>query len=540
MQIVESLNSVADFTIGLVSPRRAAVRRHWRKLDSNPEYREFHIALAHARGYRAAKKDSSQTPWPDAANRSADAELLHDLPELRARSRALNRNDPIGSGLTGTFVRKIVGPGMRPQARTGDGEINTRLESIWSERADHLAPAEGLLAGELQTLIMSCVLGDGEMLIKESGRGPQDPIEFELIEGDRIGTPISPPTLPKGHELRDGIERDADGVVVAYYVCRGHPNDYGTPAAFAKSTKWVRVPADICQHLKLVSRSGQSRGQPLFHAILQDVLDLDLLIVASLKRVQLAACLAAFIKSDQPIEELVDATADKYGYRLDQQIVPGMIFKLHPNEDISTIIPNFPTPELEPFVIMLARRIGAALGVSWQIVLKDFSRSTYSSARTDQLESQPVFTLLQNWFGRKCMNWMWRGVMVDARLLGDPRMAGVTDAMIALVQWIGPAMRWIDPLKEVIAIEKAYRLGLTTIQIEAARLGYDWEAIAEQQKIEKDRRKQLGLLEEVDDSDKDKSVRSFLLALAEQQSQDARQNGQGAKDRLLSTEVTNG
>ena len=455
------IQRLADWAVGIFSPERAALRQHFRRMEHDPEYGVVVHALMRARGYRAAKSSDKTTPWLG-GTRSADAEILTDLPSLRNRSREVNRDDPIGSGLTGTLVRNIIGTGLRPHARTMSTEKNQRLEAVWSERRDKLYSADGLLHVEAQKLVAYKFLEDGEVFIKQSKDPgwPGESIWFEIIEADRVSTPLNKTPRDADGEICDGIEKDRWGRVVAYHIRKRHPGDT-FQISQAGADQFLRVPVEQCRHLKRTERPGQSRGVPIFHAILQDLRDLDLLLLASLKRVQIAACLAVFIKSEKALRNMMDVTAEKYGYRLDQTIEPGMMFKLHPNEEVQTLLPNFPTPEFEPFIIMIARRIGAALGVSWQVVLKDFAQSTYSSARTDLLESRQMYVEYQGWFGAKLLDWEWRTVMEDARLRGDRRLAGIDDVEIQSVQWFSPGWRWIDPLKEA----QANAVGLRTAQV---------------------------------------------------------------------------
>lgn len=461
MSVGGRITGAVEWAVGLFSPRSAALRAHFRRMASDPQYGALVLGLLRARGYRAAQPSDGKTPWLG-GSQSADAEILNDLPALRCRSREINRDDPIGAGLTSSFVRNVIGTGLRPQARMDDAGKNKKLEAVWTERTKSLYPADDLLHAEAQSLLLTKVLEDGDVLVKQGKRPyrPQEPVWFEVIEAERLATPLNAkPRDPEG-EIRDGVEKDRYGRVVAYHIRKRHPGDtFQTPQA--NLDEFIRASRDICRHLKITRRPGQTRGVPLFHAILQDLRDLDLLLLASLKRVQIAACLSVFLKSDQDTENMLDVTAEKYGYKLDQALEPGMIFKLHPGEEPFTLLPNFPTPELEPFIVMIARRIGAALGVSWQVVLKDFAKSTYSSARTDLLESRQVYVWLMGWFVSKQLDWEWRAVMEDARLRGDRRLDGVTDADIERVQWFGDGWRWIDPLKEA----QANAVGLKTFQI---------------------------------------------------------------------------
>jgi capsid protein len=236
----------------------------------------------------------------------------------------------------------------------------------------------------------------------------------------------------------------------------------------------------------------------LFHAILRDLRDLDLLILACLKRMQIAACLAAFIRSDTAWDKMMSTTATTYGYQMDAAIEPGMMWKLYPGESIETLIPNFPMPELQPFIIMLARRIGVALGVDWQTVLRDYGDASYSSARTGVLATRQTFIVLQSWFAKKFLTWQWTKVMEDGRLLGLLKYTtAITDADIASVIWIAPGWPWVDPMKDAGAKEKQLAIGLTTLRDEAAALGKDWQDLTDQRLreeiYERDQRIALGL-----------------------------------------------
>jgi len=493
--LTQRIETATDWLVGLVSPYRRHLRSHFRKMEADQTYRDFVLTLMRVRGYRAARSKDSQTPFTGGV-RSADAEILRDLPNLINRSRELNRDDPVASGLTQSFVDNVVGTGMRLQARTGVPETNKRLESVIEESADRLFRAESIGWGAGQRLILRKMLEDGGVFVKRAKRDPTDPLWFEIVEKDRVCTPPAQNSRdPKG-QIRDGVEFDSAGVRTAYWVRKHHPGDTFTGVA-ASSTDYMRVDATDIFHVRMPTRPGQTHGVPWFHAILQDLRDLDLLLVASLKRVQIAACLSVFIESQKSIPNLLDVTAKKYGYKLDQKIEPGMIFKLFPDEKASMLLPNFPTPELVPFVVMLARRIGAALGISWQIVLKDFSDSTYSSARTDLLEARIRYRVLQHLPLRQTVVWIYASTLEDARLRGDMRMRGVADAQIRMVHAIANGWHWVDPLKEVQAIQISLLLGITTLRDVCASQGLDWEEVMvqrlQEEKREQELRKQFGL-----------------------------------------------
>lgn len=500
-RVSSRLERAADFVVGLLSPRSAMLRRHFRNYDRDPDYKGLVNAVLHARGYRAAKESGSQTPWTG-GTRSADAEILHDLPSLRNRSRELNQDDPLGSGLTQTFVNNAIGTGLWPQAapRTATGEIDAvkkdAIEKVWWRLCDRLYRAERLTNVAAQRLRFRKVLEDGEVYRRSVKLEAKEPVWFEIVEADRVQSPEKS-KLAKGHQVRDGIERDANGIPVAVWVAKSHPGD--TLSAAVHRAEMIRVEFPGIAQIAVKERPGQSRGVPFFHAILQDLRDLDLLILASLKRVQIAACLSVFLTSEKSVPDLFEVTAERYGYKLDQALEPGMILKLYPGEQITTLVPNFPTPELAPFVVMLCRRVGAALGVSWQVVLRDFSESTYSSARTDKLDAYQTWDILQWLFIEMDSIPEWREVMTDAVLRGEPELvaAKVTIDDVQEVEWIPNGRPWIDPLKEAQANEVALRMGVVSRTEICAKLGKEYRTVREQalqeESWERKRRKELGL-----------------------------------------------
>lgn len=477
----------ADFALSLVAPTRAAVRRHWKKLGRDSDYREAYELALRMRGYKAAASGKNSTPFLGASSKSADAEILNDLPTLRNRSRLLNRDDAVASGITQTFTRGVVGTGLRPQARTGDDAKDDALEAVWRTRCDRLALGDGGLShGQAQKLRYGKRHEDGEILLRPAVSYPGEPVWIENIEAERLCTPRdASPLDPKGR-IVDGVEKDRWGRVVAYWILNEHPGETGAATKFgaAASTKspfsansFTRVEESSVRHDRnRITRPGQTRGVPTCHAILQDLRDLDLLITASLKRTQIAACLAVFLTSDASAADLIELTAEEYGYQLDQKIEPGMIFRLNPGEKAEFLNPSSGLVDITAFAFFFARRIGSAVGLSPQAVLKNWDGISYSAARTIKIDDRLTFWGERADFANT-LTWEWRIVHEDELMRGNPLLlqAGVTLEDLYLVEWIGDEEKWVDPQAEAAATEIMLRLGITTYQIECARAGRDWK-----------------------------------------------------------------
>lgn len=490
--------------------RERAIASHFERMENDSHYRELVFAVMRASGYKAAAANKHDVPFRGVSG-SADAEILGGLATMRNRSRELNQDDPLASGASLTFVNNVIGRGILPQAITESDNKNRKLEAAWSLYDDNLAPAERLNGMDRQRLIYYKHIEDGEAFIKFSKNSPRARLFEEIVEAERVSTPMD---RVNDSRITEGIERDGLGVPVAYWVRKYHPGD--SVYTMANASDFERIPAIDIIHFKMTRRPGQTRGVPMFHAVMQDLRDIDYLIYVAQKRMQMAAVFATFIKSTEALPNMLDMTAKTYGYELDHTLNPGMIFKLMPNESIETLVPNFPSPELVPFIVMLASRAGAALGVPWQVILKDFSKSNYSSARTDLLEARQIYTYFQQKFIRDVAMVEWRRVQEDARLMGDH---AIRDSDIASVRWIAPGWKWVDPVKEAAGAEIELRIGTTCLRDLCAMKGLDWDETLRQRVREKKLLKELheeaGLVQEPDagESEIKEEMKSLLAAL---------------------------
>ena len=458
-----------------LAPKKARRDEHLWRAHNDPEYREATLRLMQSRGYRHATTDA---PWKTGSFAlSADSHANElNLVRLRERSRELGRDDPIASGIFNSLVTNVVGTGI--SIRTDD----TEADELWAELKDSLAPAENVTWGGFQGLLLRRLLEDGEVFVRRVA-SDADPVWFEIIESDRVQTPADAQPADEEGEIREGIERDGKGRIVAYHIAKRHPHEALTNVKRGpKFTNLVvprskegyeRVTVQDCKHLALKSRAGQSRGLPLLHAVLQDIRDLDLLLLASLKRAQVAACLAVFLESPADVGEMFEVTADSFGFKLDEDLEPGMLFKLMPGEEVSTVSPNFALADLDKFVWTLARRIGTSVGLSAQTVMGDHSQGTYSSARVDLVEEGQTYQMLRNLLA-VALRWMHKVSMEDAVLRGE------LDAVPTKRRVLNPKKDWIDPKSQMEANQIALALKLTSRKRIAEEKGENWDEILDE------------------------------------------------------------
>jgi len=466
--------------------------------------------------YRGAKKNRLRGDWK-ALNGSADADLLGDLPTLRQRSRDLNRNDAHASAITGTVVANVVGTGIRPQSRpdadalaiqSAEVETFSRLaERAWRRWCPTADSQNRMDFYEIQALVKRQILENGEVFVlplmirDEPGR--RYSLALEVIEADRVSTPIGMASNPN---IRDGIELGARGEPIAYHIRKRHPGDVILgQAGRGDRNDWVRYPAvnkagrKNVLHLYAVKRPGQTRGEPFFAPVLSAFKDLGDFMEAEIVAARVAACFVAFVTKSDPNAAFEGTATDTSGNRI-ESLEPGMVQYLGTGESVNFGDPKRPSGTFEPFVLAVLRSIGASLGLPLELVLKDFSRTNYSTVRAALLEARRVFRADQTWLASRLCQPCWEWVLEEAWLREDlpaVDLFGEQREDWMRVSWIAPGWGWVDPVKEVESSKLAIEARLSTLADECGAQGRDWEDVLTQQKREQDRRNALGLSEPV-------------------------------------------
>ena len=181
----------------------------------------------------ASKSRRSMAGWLTRP-KSADADTILELPELRTRSRDLERNAPIATGALSTVRTKVVGTGLALQSRVnrdvlglGEEEASvwqrrTELEwALWAESQDCDLTRQQNFYG-LQDLAFRSTLVSGNVLVLTPHKRRSGPygLKLQLVEADRL---VNKDNARDTDKLAGGVEMDSDGAPVAYHVLKQHP-----------------------------------------------------------------------------------------------------------------------------------------------------------------------------------------------------------------------------------------------------------------------------------------------------------------------------
>lgn len=434
--------------------------------------------------------------------------LKYELATLRERSQELNRNDPVAAAATDTLVVNVIGQGLQPQSRLrfdrlGISEdqaqdLRRQAESLfdaWQPQAD---ASNRLNFSGVQALAFRKVVEDGEIITNLPHlQDPRRPITraLELVEAERLDTPFGKKGVFQGIEV--GQERREP---VKYWIRKADTaiNDYELPRY-----EWVGIPArdnqgrPLILHTYIMKRPGQLRGIPFFAPALAYFKSLSDYLSAEVVAAKIAACLAIFITNNDPAgSALAAVSAQESGTNRGlEYIEPGMVTRLAPNEGINVVEQNRGGDTFSTFLESVLRIIGVSIGLPYELLLKNFSKTNYSSARAAMLEARRFFTFLRSWFGQSYCQPIYELVLEEAYLRGmfpAPNFYA-NRAEYCRAQWIGGGWGWVDPVKEVSASIQAIQAGLSTHAKECAGQGEDFEEVFDQLARERDYAGALGL-----------------------------------------------
>ena len=411
-------------------------------------------------------------------------------------ARDMVRNTPFATRAQAVITGNAVGDGIIPKVSVTYPKLRKTALKLISARGlkrieEHFDTTRIDRAGllnlyGLQRLAMNTVVDAGECLIRihDDTLIPSAlPLQLEVMEPDyldqsKVGWPSG------GGDIRNGIEYDAAGRRVAYWLFPAHPgSDW---PANRGATVSQRIPAEEILHLFRVDRPGQQRGVTWFAPVMMRLQDLADHEDAQLMRQKIAACFAAF---------RVLGEGDRNEVPTD--IMPGMIYDLGDGEDVKFAVP--PGVEgYDEFTRSVLRSVAAGMGITYEALTGDLAQVNFSSARMGRLEMDANVSAWQWLMLMPQMMQPLSRVFVDAWQSVDAEefaAAGLPDDIWQHIglSWVPPRKIIVDPAREFAALREAVRSGFASRQQVVRMLGIDPERLLEEQAQDKEEADRLGL-----------------------------------------------
>jgi lambda family phage portal protein len=450
---------------------------------------------------------------------SPDADLLPDLPALVARSRDIERNNGVASGAIRTITDNVVGTGFRLVPRPNYIALgkdkawadswSQNTSSQWWSWAETTAchAADTMTFDQITTQVLGAQLLNGAGLVLPMwipDRGDGYATKLQTIEIDRLSNPnLQMDTAV----LRGGIELDIYGAPIAYNIRTVHPGDYYLGMASVNMWQWERIPRRTpfgrarVLHIFDPFRSAQSTGKPLFSSVLPEFKNVDRYTMAELQAAVLNAMIAAVIQTPMDQESIVGLfqnDADAYLAKRQEcavRLEAGAMLPLFPGDTMQPFIPGRPASAFGMFVENMFRIIGVAADLPYELLMKDFSKTNYSSARASMLEAWRSFLRRRDWLGTQFADPvydLWLEERVNAGFIEAPDFYQ-NRAAYTRCKWVGPGRGWVDPMKEAMAGQIRIDMGVSTLEKECAEQGDDWLENMEQRAKELEKARELNI-----------------------------------------------
>lgn len=397
-----------------------------------------------------------------------NAVTTYSIETIRARARAAHRNDPWAGTATDKIVSNAVGTGIQAMTVKGDDVHRAAVKALW-DRWVKVADADGVLdfygiqalgwrewdeAGEVFVRLRSRRLSDGLPV----------PLQVQLIEAEQC--PSNLYTLASnGNQVRAGVEFNAIGQRVAYWMYQSHPGDL---APLGGSNQLVRIPAEQILHVFEPTRAGQIRGVPRSAPVLVRMYNLDQFDDAVLERQKIGNLFAGYFTQPDdedgrgPLSESVNG-ADPDDTPV-AGLEPGTMGELPPGWGVEFTSPPDAGQNYPDYLRAQLLAIAAKHGVPYEVLTGDLRNV-----------SDRALKLILNEFRRLIEQQQWlymipqmlqpiREAFFDAALLAGaldlPNYADRRDEYNETL-WVPQGWLYSHPVQDVDADIKAVQAGFT-------------------------------------------------------------------------------
>ncbi len=444
-------------------------------------------ALIRAQGGRRvrAKYDAAQTTednrrhWAQADNLAADASNSAQVRRiLRSRARYEVANNSYARGIVLTLANDVIGTGPTLQMLSDNPDTNRLIEREFARWATAVRLAE-----KLRTMRVARAQ-DGEafgVLFTNDGLPTTVKLDLRLIESDQVATPTLSPLQPNAV---DGIVLDSFGSPVEYHVLKQHPGAVVTTVTL----EYDRFPGESVIHWFRCDRPGQHRGVPDITPALP--------LFAQLRRYTLAVIDAAESAANWAI--IMKTTAPPSGEAA--EVDPGVTMEVERNMAMfapegwepAQMKAEQPATGYGEFKHEILNEIARCLNMPYNIAACNSSQYNYASGRLDHQTYYKSIRVEQDHIEAVILDRILKAWLTEAAMaLEDLHGVAVEDLLPH--QWFWDGHEHVDPAKEANAQETRLRNNTTTLAIEYARQGLDWEEQLRQRAKEVALMKELGL-----------------------------------------------
>lgn len=418
-----------------------------------------------------------------AANQKADEEIKRDAYTLRARARALSRNNSIAKRYLSLAVDNVVGPNgfdHRAQVLNNDGKpnkvLNGKIDAAYDEWSWSVTLDGKYSMAQLCRQLFTSARRDGEIFVRK-WRTSDNPfgLLLEPVDADQVDHRYNEEARGGRNEIRMGIEVDEKGRPVAYYL---------------EGARRTRVPASEIIHIYDPARANQSRGVTDFHSVTLQLHFIEQYSHYALVAARSAAAMPLIWEKQEggipgagnPDPQTPAANNSK---PVMTELQPGLWGYAPDGYKATTIDLKQPSAMFAEFMKEQKREASSGLNVSYGELANDYSDASFSAQRSAMLATRDTWKSMQAWFIGAFLRPVYKDFILEAMLAGAATggkqglLLDARDPKRFLAAKFSPRdFPWIDPLKDINADTLAIDNVLACATDVLAEQGRSFEEVA--------------------------------------------------------------
>jgi lambda family phage portal protein len=434
--------------------------------------------------YPGAANGVLQGDWSTKINSSIST-IRSDFKYLCARSEGAYRGMAVARRGINILTQYIVGQGNRPYPaiRDANGEpievLNSILAADW-ERFNDQSIRNGtqeLTDYQAQALDFITLAVYGTVFLNKinSRKGSLLPYAFQSLKPYRLD--FSKDTIYGGNYEEMPEKKIVHGIEI---------NDYAEAQRFYFDNGRI-YSADQMQMMFFPLETEQYLGVPWLTPVLPQVWDNQQLFDDKIRTSRIGAKLGMHMgkKDASGIAALLQnaGQTDAEYIELDYQ---GMYLGGEKPEPITITDPISNT--FEPLIKMQMQYVAIGLGFSYQLFTSDLTGANFSSARMNKITDNAYFRSLYKWYVKARCQRRWEQFVQMEVYAGRLARAGVGVTEYQRDPWFYnqcfhlpmDSEGWVDPLKDIQALQMAYKLGQITYQEICSYGGKHYRAVIKQ------------------------------------------------------------
>lgn len=426
-------------------------------------------------------RDRKQQAWNRSAPGDEEVNLTeYDRNNLTLEDYDVYRNNEIGRSIVDRLTTYTVGPyGIMPRAQTTDKEWNKSadifFERVIAKDIDYRRRSWFQWQPYQKTTLGAAIMAaDCGHIMRSDGR-------LQPVESDMITAPADEAKNPR---IRQGIQLDAEGVVLGFWVCGRNENGRvdKTKGTFIDRQDFIYCPYPMF-------RFSQLRGANGLSACIEAIRDYDETSNYVRGKVKHDGMQHLKVKSPDgdltnglPYRTQTDATTGSKRRVIQQD--GAQIWELAAGEDVDTFDSRTPNAQYVGFMEAQLKTIAAANGIPYEYLMQIFVQGSFSAQRAAWRGMHDTVERWQEWlnslFNQRVWNWSIARAMKAGRVPKAPMYEVDGSSQWWWVDWSKPPMLGIDEGAEIAAARDAWNLGHRSLKKSIADIGGNRDDVFEE------------------------------------------------------------